>query len=138
MQTLICGVQNLVPWPRFKFGLTSLGAQSSSHWTTRQVPYSSLLMSFSTWFYFREFYVSLSALHLINRLCVSSHSSRVNISQLVLKEKGGSSECNVKERQCQRMLKLPHNCTHLTHKQSNAQNSPSHDSTVCNHELPDV
>ena len=22
---------------------------------------------------------------------------------------------NTKERQCQRMLKLPHNCTHLTH-----------------------
>ena len=30
-----------------------------------------------------------------------------------------------KERQCQRMLKLPHNCTHLTQQQSNAQNSPS-------------
>ena len=31
---------------------------------------------------------------------------------------------------CQRMLKLPHNCTHLTHQQSNAQNSPSQASTV--------
>ena len=31
------------------------------------------------------------------------------------------------------MLKLPHNCTHLTHQYSNAQNSPSHTSTV--HEL---
>ena len=30
-----------------------------------------------------------------------------------------------KERQCQRMLKLLHNGTHLTHYQSNAQNSPS-------------
>ena len=28
------------------------------------------------------------------------------------------------------MLKLPHNCTHLTHQQSNAQNSPSQASTV--------
>ena len=28
-----------------------------------------------------------------------------------------------KERQCQRMLKLLHNCTHFTHYQSNAQNS---------------
>ena len=28
------------------------------------------------------------------------------------------------------MFKLPHNCTHLTHQQSNAQNSPSHASTV--------
>ena len=25
-----------------------------------------------------------------------------------------SFHCNPKERQCQRMLKLPHNCTHLT------------------------
>ena len=32
---------------------------------------------------------------------------------------------NPKERQCQRMLKLPHNSTYLTCWQSNAQNSPS-------------
>ena len=38
---------------------------------------------------------------------------------------------NPKERQCQRMFKLPHNCTYLTHQQSNAQNSPSESSTVC-------
>ena len=38
---------------------------------------------------------------------------------------------NPKERQCQRIFKLPHNCTHLTHQQSNAQNSPSQASTVC-------
>ena len=37
---------------------------------------------------------------------------------------------NPKERQCQRMLKLLHNCTHLTHYQSNVQNSPSQASTV--------
>ena len=29
------------------------------------------------------------------------------------------------------MFKLPHNCTHLTHWESNAQNSPSEVSTVC-------
>ena len=40
---------------------------------------------------------------------------------------------NPKERQCQRRLKLPHNCTHLTCEQNNAQNSPSQASTV--HEL---
>ena len=34
------------------------------------------------------------------------------------------------------MLKLLHNCTHLTCSQSNAQNSPSQASTV--RELPDV
>ena len=37
---------------------------------------------------------------------------------------------NPKARQCQRMLKLPHNCTHLTRSQSNAQNSPRQASTV--------
>ena len=41
-----------------------------------------------------------------------------------------SFHSNPKERQCQRMLKLPHNCTHLTHYQSNAQNFPSQASTV--------
>ena len=38
-----------------------------------------------------------------------------------------------KERQCQRMLKIPQNCSHLTCYQNNAQNSPSQASTV--HEL---
>ena len=42
-----------------------------------------------------------------------------------------SFHSNPKERQCQRMLKLPHNCTHLTCKQSNVQNSPSQASAVC-------
>ena len=41
-----------------------------------------------------------------------------------------SFHSNPKERQCQRMLKLLHNYTHLTHLQSNAQNSPSKASTV--------
>ena len=37
---------------------------------------------------------------------------------------------NPKEKQCQRILRLPHNCTHLTRQQRNAQNSPSHALTV--------
>ena len=41
-----------------------------------------------------------------------------------------SFHSNPKERQCQRMLKLPHSCTHLTRWQSNAQNSPSQALTV--------
>ena len=49
-----------------------------------------------------------------------------------------SFHSNPKERQCQRMLKLPHNCTHLTCQQSNAQNSPSQAQQYVNHELPDV
>ena len=36
-----------------------------------------------------------------------------------------------KERPCQEMLKLPHSFTHLTHQQSNARNSPSQASTIC-------
>ena len=42
-----------------------------------------------------------------------------------------SFHSNPKERQCQRMLKLPHICIHLTCYQGNAQNSPSQASTVC-------
>ena len=42
-----------------------------------------------------------------------------------------SFHSNPKERQCQRMFKLPHNCTHLTCQQSNAPNSPSNASKVC-------
>ena len=37
---------------------------------------------------------------------------------------------NPKERQCLRMLKLPHNCTHLICELSNAQNSPSQASAI--------
>ena len=44
-----------------------------------------------------------------------------------------SFHSNPKERQCQTMLKLPHNCSHLTYEQSNAQNSLNQSSTV--HEL---
>ena len=44
-----------------------------------------------------------------------------------------SFHSNPKERQCQRMFKVSHNCTHLTCQQSNAQNSPIQASTV--HEL---
>ena len=41
-----------------------------------------------------------------------------------------SFHSNSKERQCQRMFKLLHNCTHLTSQQSNAQNSPGQASAV--------
>ena len=45
---------------------------------------------------------------------------------------------NPKERQCQSMFKLPHNCTHLTCQQSNNQNSQRQASMYLNQELPDV
>ena len=41
-----------------------------------------------------------------------------------------SFHSNPKEKQCQRMFKLLHNCTHVTRQQSNTQNSPSQASTV--------
>ena len=37
---------------------------------------------------------------------------------------------NPKERQCQKMLKLPHNCTHLTCQQGKTQNPSSQASTL--------
>ena len=42
-----------------------------------------------------------------------------------------SFHSNPKEGQCQRMFKLLNNCIHLTQQQSNAQNSPSQVSTLC-------
>ena len=42
-----------------------------------------------------------------------------------------SFHSNPKERQCQRMLKLLHNCTHLTGFKIDAQSSESETSTVC-------
>ena len=36
-----------------------------------------------------------------------------------------SFDSSTKERQCQKIFKLPHNCTHLTCKERNAQHSPS-------------
>ena len=38
MQTLSCGMWDLVPWPGTKPGSPALGAQSLSLWTGRQVP----------------------------------------------------------------------------------------------------
>ena len=49
-----------------------------------------------------------------------------------------SFHSNPKERQCQRMFKLPYNCTHLTHQQRNAQSSPSQAFIVMNCKHPDI
>ena len=45
---------------------------------------------------------------------------------------------NPKERQCQRILKVPHNCTHLTCQQSNALNLQARLQQYMNRELLDV
>ena len=49
-----------------------------------------------------------------------------------------SFHSNPKERQCQRMLKLPHNCTHLTHWQSSVQNSQARLQQYVNYKISDV
>ena len=49
-----------------------------------------------------------------------------------------SFHSNPKERQCQRRLKLPHNCTHLTYFWSNAQILQARLQQYVNCELPDV
>ena len=51
-------------------------------------------------------------------------------SAVVIGSEKVSFYSNHKEEQCQRMFKLPHNCTHFTYQQSNAQNYPSQASTV--------
>ena len=49
-----------------------------------------------------------------------------------------SFHSNPKERQCQRMLKLPHNCTYLTCQQSNDQILQARLQQYVNCEIPDV
>ena len=49
-----------------------------------------------------------------------------------------SFHSNPKEGQCQRMLKLPHNCTHLTRLQIMLKILQARLQQYVNHELPDV
>ena len=49
-----------------------------------------------------------------------------------------SFHSNPKERQCQRMFKLPQNCTYLTRQESIVENSPTEASTVCELRTSDV
>ena len=49
-----------------------------------------------------------------------------------------SFHSNPKERQCQRMLKLPHNCTHLTASQVMLKILQARLQQYVNHEFPDV
>ena len=50
----------------------------------------------------------------------------------------GNFHSNPKKRQCQRMFKLPHNGTHLTRYQSNAQILQIRLQQYVNRELPDI
>ena len=49
-----------------------------------------------------------------------------------------SFHSNPKERQCQRMLKLPHNCIHLTTSKVTLKILQARLQQYLNHELPDV
>ena len=49
-----------------------------------------------------------------------------------------SFHSNPKESQCQRMLKLPHNCTHLTRCKVMLKSLQARLQQYVNHELPDV
>ena len=49
-----------------------------------------------------------------------------------------SFHSNPKERQCQRMLKLPHNCTHLTTSKVTLKILQARIQQYVNHEVPDV
>ena len=63
--------------------------------------------------------------------CCTQYASQFGKLCMVIGLEKVDCHSNPKERQCQRMFKLLHNCTHLTCYQSKAQNSPSQSSTVC-------
>ena len=65
--------------------------------------------------------------------CCTQYASKSGNSAAATGLEKVSFHSNPKERQCQRMFPLPHNCLHLTCSQGSAQNSPSQASTV--HEL---
>ena len=62
--------------------------------------------------------------------CCTQYASKLEKCSSGHRTGKGQIYSNPKERQCQRMLKLLHNCTHLTCQQSNTQNSPSQASTI--------
>ena len=65
------------------------------------------------------------------QICKTQQSENLQNATVGTRLEKVSFHSNPKERQCQRMLKLLHNCTHLTCYSSNAQNSPSQASAKC-------
>ena len=63
--------------------------------------------------------------------CCTQYASKFRNSAGATGLEKVSFHSNPKERQCQRMLKLLHNCTHFIRQQGNAQNPSSQTSTVC-------
>ena len=54
---LSCCLWDLVPWPGIEPGPPALGAQSLSHWTTREVPPNILKLSPKTTFIYTNIYI---------------------------------------------------------------------------------
>ena len=74
-----CGMWDLVPWPGIEPGSPALGAQSLSHWTTREVPG---LLSF--FFRLRRFSASVTSQCDLETLMNMNHSSSVcHLPQIV-------------------------------------------------------
>ena len=94
----------------------------SLHWSLRKAFLSLLVILWNS--AFKWVYLSFSPLLFASLLFTA-------ICKVVTGLEKVSFHSNSKERQCQRMLKLPHNCTHPTHWSSNAQNSPSQASAIC-------
>ena len=68
--------------------------------------------------------------------CCSKYVSKFEKLSRNHRTRKGQFSFHPKEEQCQKLFKLPHNCTHFTCQQSNAQNSPSQASTVCEWKTP--
>ena len=62
--------------------------------------------------------------------CSNQYASKFENSAMVTRLEKVSFHSNPKKRRGQIMFKLPHNCTHLTYQENNAQNSPGQASTV--------
>ena len=63
MQDLSCGVWDLVPRPGIEPWAPALGARSSSHWTTREVPHGVSSYSFDGVFRQRGLSFNLSPIY---------------------------------------------------------------------------
>ena len=109
---LSCGIWDLVPWPGIKPGCPTLGVWSLSHWTTREVP---VLFLRDKW----EWELMSRSCNDLGNACFSTFfwympNVMAKTQQLATGLEKVSFHSNPKERQCQRMFQLLHNCIHLT------------------------
>ena len=72
------------------------------------------------------------------RKCCSQYASKFEYSAVATGLEKVSFHFNPKERQCQRMLKLPHNCTHSHASKVMLKILQARPQQYVNHELPNV